>query len=92
MGLGLQGQVYVTGPFEVGGAAYDILTYAYDAETGDSLGAQIYNGPAVVDFDEARVLAVDADGNVYVGGGSTGMTSMMSHEGSFPDPRRASKT
>lgn len=68
------GFVYATGftstlseyPFN-----HDYATIKYDAMTGDTLWAVLYDGPADA-TDEARVIKVDNQGNVYVTGISAG--------------------
>jgi hypothetical protein len=65
-----QGNVYVTGYSEGNGTIYDYNTIKYDA-AGNELWVKRYNGPANGE-DRANSLAVDASGNVYVTGYSTG--------------------
>ncbi|MFQ6031391.1 MAG: SBBP repeat-containing protein [Candidatus Zixiibacteriota bacterium] len=62
------GNVYVTGKSYGGATADDYLTIKY-APDGTELWAQTYNG-AGDPPDEARALAVDDSGNVYVAGSS----------------------
>ncbi len=64
------GNVYVTGFSEGLGSLNDYATIKYDA-SGSELWAARYNGPGNAD-DSATALAVDAAGNVYVTGLSTG--------------------
>jgi hypothetical protein len=62
------GNVYVTGWSYGSGTAEDYLTIKY-APDGTKLWAETYNGPDST-TDEARALAVDDFGNVYVTGPS----------------------
>jgi hypothetical protein len=69
-----QGGVYVTGSsittisgVQLGGSEY--ATVRYNATTGLQTWARRYNGPANA-FDEARDIAVDNQGSVYVTGTS----------------------
>jgi uncharacterized delta-60 repeat protein len=65
-----QGNVYVTGSSIGAGTSVDYATVKYDAN-GNLLWVTRYNGPGN-GFDEARALAVDGQGNVYVTGQSWG--------------------
>lgn len=64
------GNVYVTGASVASGSSRDYTTIKYNAD-GNELWVARYDGPAH-DTDEARALAVDAAGNVYVTGSSYG--------------------
>jgi len=67
------GNVYVTGKskeLEAGNERWDYATIKYGPD-GDELWCQRYNGPGNHD-DEARAIAVDGSGNVYVTGYSRG--------------------
>jgi uncharacterized delta-60 repeat protein len=62
------GNVYVTGASY--GTSYDYATIKYDTN-GKQLWVKTYNGPAKKE-DEAKAIAVDSSGNVYVTGYSEG--------------------
>lgn len=62
------GNVYVTGRSLGDGTQYDFATIKYDP-SGKELWVARYDGPASA-ADEARAIALDADGNVYVAGWS----------------------
>jgi hypothetical protein len=62
--------VYVTGFSHSTGTWRDYATIKY-YPNGDTAWARTYNGP-VNEYDEARAIAVDDLGNVYVTGGSYG--------------------
>jgi plastocyanin len=66
----ISGNVYVTGGSSGGAAGNEYLTlkYYYD---GDTAWVRRYNGSGGY-YDEARALAVDDSGNVYVTGSSWG--------------------
>ncbi|MEO0076153.1 MAG: SBBP repeat-containing protein, partial [candidate division WOR-3 bacterium] len=67
-----QGNVYVTGGSYGTGVYYDYATIKYNP-FGETAWVRRYNGPAN-DYDEARAIAVDNRGNVYVAGRSYGLT------------------
>lgn len=58
------GNVYVTGWSWGNGTYYDLLTVKYDSY-GEEQWAARYNGQ-INDWDEARKIALDNEGNVYV--------------------------
>jgi len=60
------GNVYVTGKSAVSGLLDDYATIKYSA-SGQRLWVKRYNGPANGD-DEAKALALDGSGNVYITG------------------------
>lgn len=66
------GNVYVTGQ-SLSGTNYDYATIKYNS-AGQQQWAARYNGPQS-SVDNASVVRVDASGNVYVTGGSTGSGS-----------------
>jgi len=63
-----QGNVYVTGSSTGSGTYSDYTTIKYNAD-GDTLWLRRYNGPGNF-LDVAHAIALDAQGNVYVTGGS----------------------
>jgi uncharacterized delta-60 repeat protein len=70
------GNVHVTGRSLGAGppASWDYVTVKY-GPAGNQIWVARYNGPAN-NSDTAYALAVDDDGNVYVGGGSTGISTV----------------
>jgi uncharacterized delta-60 repeat protein len=60
------GNVYVTGVSKGVGSGNDYVTVKYDTD-GDVLWVARYNGPGN-GWDEAKSLAIDTEGNVYVTG------------------------
>jgi hypothetical protein len=62
--------VYVTGESEGSGTFYDYATVKYDS-SGVEQWVVRYNGPGNY-FDEARAIALDNSGNIYVTGYSSG--------------------
>ncbi|MCK4427099.1 MAG: hypothetical protein KAW16_01295 [candidate division Zixibacteria bacterium] len=68
--LDASGNVYVTGPSVGSGTSYDYATIKYDPD-GNELWVRRYNGPGN-DIDDARAIAVDDSGAVYVTGQSVG--------------------
>jgi uncharacterized delta-60 repeat protein len=68
------GNVYVTGYSSAGLSFSDYLTVKY-SPNGTQLWERRYNGPGYL-FDEAKSIAVDDYGNVYVTGYSYGLLSL----------------
>ncbi len=64
------GNVYITGFSQDSGADYDYATLKYDP-AGNQLWEKRYNGPGN-SSDNARAIAVNGSGNVYVTGYSIG--------------------
>ena len=64
------GNVYVTGWSEGSGTGDDYATIKYNSD-GDTLWLRRYNGPGN-GTDQAKAIAVDGTGNVYVTGRSKG--------------------
>lgn len=65
-----QGNVYITGRISVSGSGFNFYTIKMNSAGTVQWGAN-YNGPGN-NNDIAHTIAVDAAGNVYVGGESTG--------------------
>lgn len=63
------GSLYVTGTSAIFGTNNDYITLKYDTSNGNILWEARYNGPAN-DADQAYSMALDAQENVYVTGGS----------------------
>ena len=80
------GNVYVTGWSGGGGHLQyrDYATLKYDTD-GNQLWVQRYNGPGN-SWDEARALAVDSVGNVFVTGLSTGSDGYLDYATFKYDP------
>ena len=68
-----EGNVYVTGQSATAGSGYDYTTIKY-SPAGVLIWAKRYNGPGNGD-DVPTAIAVDAQGNAYVTGSSTGVDS-----------------
>lgn len=71
------GNVLVTGSSESFGDLADYATIKYDANGNEQWVAK-YNGPGNY-FDEAQSLVVDAAGNVYITGASTGSVTGLDY-------------
>jgi uncharacterized delta-60 repeat protein len=70
MALDSQGNVYVTGYASQFSGGFNYVTRKYDSD-GEFSWVISYNGPDS-DYDEARDIGVDSNGNVYVTGQSIG--------------------
>ncbi len=68
--LDLSGSVYITGYSEGTGTGEDITTVKYDSD-GNELWVARYDGPTS-GTDQARELALDGSGNIYIVGYSQG--------------------
>jgi len=75
--LDAAGNVYVTGFSQGNGTGKDYLTIKY-SPSGQVLWMARYDGPANGD-DEANGIAIDAAGDIYVTGGSTGTGSGLDY-------------
>ena len=73
LALDAQGNVYVTGYSMGDGSNYDYATIKY-SPNGERLWVRRYNGPGN-GWDDARAIALDAQGNVYVTGNAVGVGS-----------------
>jgi hypothetical protein len=71
LAIDAQGNVHVTGGNEGVGTGYDYATIKYDS-IGNQLWVARYDGPAN-GRDQAKAIALDAQGNVYVTGESQGV-------------------
>jgi hypothetical protein len=71
MALDSFNNVYVTGYAYLSGYQPDYVTMKYDSN-GHQLWVVTYNGPGNLS-DQSKAVAVDAQGNVYVTGGSSGL-------------------
>jgi len=69
------GNIYVTGTSVGTGTSYDYATVKYGPD-GTQLWVARYSGPDA-GFDEARAIAVDDSGNVYVTGTSDGGSTAL---------------
>jgi len=77
IGLDSSGNVYVTGYSNDPRTGTDYATIKYNP-AGQEQWVASYNGPAN-DTDQAAAIAVDAVGNVYVAGKSTGWGSFLDY-------------
>ncbi|HWA05080.1 MAG TPA: SBBP repeat-containing protein [Ignavibacteria bacterium] len=74
MTLDGNGNIYITGSSTGSGSGSDFATIKYNA-SGTQIWAQRYNGPTG-NTDEARSIAVDVSGFVYITGNSRSATGM----------------
>ncbi len=74
LGVDGSGNVYVTGFSDGGASSYNYATIKYSS-AGTALWTNLFNGAGNAD-DEARSLALDGTGNVYVTGYSDGGASV----------------
>jgi hypothetical protein len=72
------GNVCVTGRSTGDGTGFDYYTAKYDS-SGDLVWEARYNNDSVNGNDEARGIAVDSSGNVYITGRSTGDDSSFDY-------------
>jgi len=75
MAVDARGHVFVTGCATKGEEEFNIVTIRYDSEGNVEWQAE-YDGPAGR-LDQARALALDGDGNVFVTGKSQGPGTAM---------------
>lgn len=73
IGVGDQGDIYITGHSTGSGTGYDYATLKYNP-SGDTQWTARYNGPSN-STDQTEALAIDGYGNVYVTGFSAGTGS-----------------
>jgi len=74
LALDAKGNVYVTGDSWGDGSWQDYATIKYDRE-GNEVWVARYDGPSH-QIDAASAIALDAQGNVYVTGSSSGLASL----------------
>jgi hypothetical protein len=74
--LDAQANVYVTGSSSTSATMIDFATLKYDS-AGNPLWAIRYNGTVEWPNDDAKDIAVDNQGNIYVTGGSVGSEATM---------------
>jgi hypothetical protein len=73
MVIDIHGNVYVTGSSQGLTSSYDYVTIKYDA-SGNQIWNARYDGLGNT-YDEAKSIAVDSTGNVYVTGSSIGLNN-----------------
>jgi hypothetical protein len=71
------------------GTHYDSATIAYDSN-GNGLWIARYNGPEN-DYDSTRAMTLDSNGNIYITGGSDGISTgtdftTIKYSQEFPSP------
>lgn len=91
--------VYVTGSITGKSGSKNIVTIKYDAATGEiprTGWPQVYRGPVSGSDDTGRCLAVDEDGNAYVGGTIHGAMATLRYDAAGGNPswvqRRVGRT
>ena len=70
--------VYVTGYTSMA-TYYDYITIGYNGDSGTELWASTYDGPLGGWDDDAKAIAVDQAGNVYVTGTSMGSGTLLDY-------------
>jgi hypothetical protein len=71
--------VYVTGRTDSLGGNYNYFTIKYRDSNGDSLASAFYWGPPLRQIDNAVCMRADNSGNIYVTGGSMGISNTFDY-------------
>jgi hypothetical protein len=79
--------VYVTGRTTDASGVFNIVTIKYDGDTGTRSWSDVYHGPVTGSNDEGTCIAVDGDGNAFVGGTVLGAFATLRYRsaGGTPD-------